>query len=682
MPHASIRLLAGVDQNRTLALNEAAISTSQLIRFLPDRTGAGLVQKYGGWQKFFPNTIGSTIKALWAWADTNITNWLAVGATGSLDVISNGSLSDITPRATTDNVVVDASTVSGSATVTIVDTGSNITSYDSVFIQTQIAVGGLVLFGVYPTTAIGANSYSIQATDALGNPALATATVNNAGAVPTFTTTSGSALVSVTLAAHGLVVGDTFTVLVSTTVGGIVIYGNYSVASVTNANSFVIQGSSAATSSAGPTGMNAGLARYLYYIGYGPPATGAGYGVGGYGTGGYGSGVTPAANNGTAITATDWTLANWGGTLVANPQGDAIYVWDPLTNNDNASVIPEAPTANNGVFVAMPQRQIVAWGSTFTGIVDPLLVRWCDVENYRVWIGQPGNQAGSYRLPRGSKIVGGFQLPQQGLLWTDLALWAMRYVNSEDVYSFTEIGTGCGLIDHKAMASLNGTVCWMGQKQFFRYTSEGVSQLPCPIWDVVFQQLDTNYTENIRAAPNAQFNEVTWFYPVTGSNGVPTNYVKVNLALGQWDYGTLARTAWIDQSVLGPPIGAGSDQYIYQHETTNDADGVPMTATFRTGYLALSEGNDMVFIDQFWPDMKWGFFGGAQSANVQVTFYVANYPGDTPVAHGPYTLTQATEYITPRFRGRLMALEFGSSDIGSFWRLGTPRYRWQPDGRF
>ena len=42
MPHQALKLLPGVDQNKTPALNEAAISDGQLIRFIPDRTLGGL----------------------------------------------------------------------------------------------------------------------------------------------------------------------------------------------------------------------------------------------------------------------------------------------------------------------------------------------------------------------------------------------------------------------------------------------------------------------------------------------------------------------------------------------------------------------------------------------------------------------------------------------------------------
>jgi hypothetical protein len=52
MPHASVKLIPGVDQRRTPALNEAGISESNLIRFVPDRQGYGLVQKLGGWKSY------------------------------------------------------------------------------------------------------------------------------------------------------------------------------------------------------------------------------------------------------------------------------------------------------------------------------------------------------------------------------------------------------------------------------------------------------------------------------------------------------------------------------------------------------------------------------------------------------------------------------------------------------
>jgi hypothetical protein len=334
------------------------------------------------------------------------------------------------------------------------------------------------------------------------------------------------------------------------------------------------------------------------------------------------------------------------------------------------------------MFVAMPQRQVVAWGSTFTGIVDPMLIRWSDVNDYDQWIGLITNQAGSYRLPKGSRIVQCIQGPQQGLVWTDLGIWAMQYSGPPYVYQFNELGTGCGLIGSKAAGSVNGIVYWMGQSQFYRLSGDGVTPIRCPVWDVIFQDLDTTNLDRIRFAANSRFGEIAWYYPTYGNGGENSHYVKYSFVLDQWDYGALGRTAWINESVLGPPIGAGDNTYIYQHETSPNADGSPMLSSFQTGYFVITEANEKMFIDQIWPDMKWGYYGGTQGANVLITFYVADYAGQTPLQYGPYTMTQATTFLTPRFRGRLVSVKIESNDIDSFWRLGNIRYRFQPDGRY
>jgi hypothetical protein len=179
-------------------------------------------------------------------------------------------------------------------------------------------------------------------------------------------------------------------------------------------------------------------------------------------------------------------------------------------------------------------------------------VRWCDVNNFNNWYDTVVDQSGNFRLPKGSKIVGGIQGPQQGLLWTDLGVWSMQYIGPPDVYSFNELGNGCGLIAQKAAASINGVVYWMSQAQFFSLTSTGVTPIVCPIWDTIFQNLDQTNLRKIRIAPNSLFSEVSWYYPSKQGGGEVDSYVKYNFVMQKWDYGSLARSAWINQSVVGP----------------------------------------------------------------------------------------------------------------------------------
>src|ERR1700685_1503120 len=129
--------------------------------YSPD--GISLVQKLGGWSKFYPSPIITNIvRALWAWQDLNLNEHLAFGTDEGLStesqlaVITGGVLEDITPWLQPTPLfapeLAAISTIAGSATVVITDfetAAYPITSVNSVYIATQIAVGGLILFGSY-----------------------------------------------------------------------------------------------------------------------------------------------------------------------------------------------------------------------------------------------------------------------------------------------------------------------------------------------------------------------------------------------------------------------------------------------------------------------------------------------------------------------------------------------------
>lgn len=676
MAMVALKLIPGVNAEYTETLNESGISTSDMIRFK-----AGLPQKRGGWTKYYPFAVDGVPKALLAWQDLNSVGRLAVGATEQLSVIANGTQTDITPQELLSDFTPDFSTTNLSTSVEVTDPNiANLTTFDAVFFNTPISVGGVILSGLYPIDTItGTDSYTITAGTA------ATATVSNGGAVPAFATTDGSATVDVTFEDHGLAVGGSIDLPIATTVGGVEIEGTYLVTDVANADEFSITAASGATSTA--TGdMNGGDAQLLYYIGLGPAATGVGYGLGGYGEGGYGTGVVPSVQTGDPITATDWSLTNWGEILLANPKGGGIYFWRPRSGFQNAIVVPSAPAFSGGIFVAMPIQILVAWGSTVTLDIgaqqDPLLVRWSDAEDFTNWTVSAITQAGSFRIPSGSEIRGGLQGPQQALIWTDLDLWAMRYLGATLAFGFNKISSGCGLVGPHAATVMGASVYWMSNGNFFELSGNGVRVIPCSIWDLVFQDLDTNNAHKCVAAANSGFNEIEFFYPsVSGGTGECDKSAKFNVLEGVWDPNVLPRSAWIDESVLGEPIGTTPSGIIYQHEVSQNADGAPLNYYYETGYFVISEGQDMAFVDWFFPDMKFGEAGGDQTATVLVTIFVANYPNGAETVFGPFSMTQAKAYVNTRLRGRQIKLRFSGNDLDSFSRLGNMRYRVARDGR-
>lgn len=683
MPYGEVQLVPGVNVEKTPTLLETGYVSTTLVRYKD-----GLVQKYGGCSRYYPFSIGQGVpRDLHAWQDLNGTQRLAVGSTAGLTMITSATTpTDITPQTLLSDIAPNFSTVISTPTVTIVDANiANVTTYDAVYFNTPIFVGGLVLSGIYQIASIvGVTSYTITAA------ASATSTVNNVGSVPVFTTVSGTAFVSVNITAHGLAVGDSIFLPIATTGNGVTIDGHYVVTAITDPNNFQITAANTATAN-GSFSMNAGLAEFLYYINLGPPAVGTAYGLGNYGAGPYGTGGTTGSQTGTPITATDWTSDNWGEILLECPQNGGVYAYDPTGGFTNAGLVSTAPTFNGGIFVSSKQQILICWASTTQRSIgiqqDPMLVSWSDSGDYTNFLASSTTQAGSFRIPFGTKIMGGLAVQNQNLISTDLDLWAMNYQGQPFIYGFNMIGSGAGFISSHCAQALRNGVYWMGQTNFYSYTGAGVTVVPCPVWDFVFQQINRSSTDNVRAMPNTPFNEVGWLFPSTAStNGECDCYVKFNVTEpGQpWDIGpsnSLPRSAWIDQSLLGMPLSATTGGIIFSQETTNNIDGGPMNWAFTTGFFYISEGEEWAFVDLVIPDFKFGFYNGSTGASISMTISAVNYPGDTPQTFGPYTITSATQQIALRIRARQMSFTFQGGDSGSFFRLGKVRYRWAPAGR-
>lgn len=663
MPYGSVLLQPGVDVEKTPTLNVAGVSQSSLIRYRE-----GLIQKYGGWTSFIGTTVTGLPRDLHAWEDLNNNKHLAIATIGTasqLAMITGTTIASLTPQIYTSNFTPAFGTQQALELINIFDPNiGDLTTggTPSVVFNTPVSVGEVILSGSYLVTEANASVTQFFASYA------AASTIASGGLVPQFTATTNASGVNVRLPNHNLATADIVVFNLSTNVGGLSIVGAYSVVTIPNINNFTIQTPLSATSST-TVFMNKGLAQIVYNLSF------------------------PAGPSVPLVTNSDWTSDNWGEILLACPAGGTIWQYDPVLYSwlPNAYPVGTAPAANNGIFVSTSQQILIAYGSSVNQSLgfeqEPLLVQWSDSGNYAQWTPSSTNQAGNYVIPTGSKIIGGMATPNQNLIWTDEDCWSMNYLGFPLVYGFNKIGSGAGLISSHAAQQLSGNVYWMGPQNFYSMTSNGLAVIPCSVWDFVFQNLNANFVQNVRAMPNTPFNEVGWLFPSNASvNGECDCYVKYNTVEpnAPWDFGpsnALQRSAWIDQNVLGNPIGADSSGNIWQHEMGNNNGALAMVSSFTTAYFMLGDGEDFAFIDQILPDFIWGDYGGAQTATINLTFNVVNYPGDTPTSYGPYAVTRATEFITVRFRGRQMSITVESGDLNSFWRLGRIRYRFARSGR-
>jgi len=425
-----------------------------------------------------------------------------------------------------------------------------------------------------------------------------------------------------------------------------------------------------------------------------------------------------AAASGDIVTAPGlWSLDNLGNKLVATINGGESFEWDsnPITaNNTRATIISGAPTASAFSLVSTPDRHLIFFGTETTigtkSTQDPMFVRFSSQEDINTYTPSATNTAGTQRLADGSKIVGAIRGRDAIYIWTDTALFIMRFVGPPFTFSFQQVGTNCGLIGQNAAVEVDGTAYWMSENGFFRYTGK-LESLPCLVEDHVYDDINTIPKQHINAGLNNLFGEVMWFYPNSGSGTVNRmvcyNYLDSSNERPVWTVGTLARSAWQDSAVFGKPhateydadgttaatskdhvIGCtdGTSTY-FEHETGLDQIKEGATTSivaniesgdFDIGQQGLAgDGEFMMKIRRVVPDFL------SQTGDARVTLNLRDFPNDTAASSslGPFTISSGTQKIDTRARARSISLKIDNTSTSQFWKLGTFRIDYQPDGR-
>jgi hypothetical protein len=425
-----------------------------------------------------------------------------------------------------------------------------------------------------------------------------------------------------------------------------------------------------------------------------------------------------AAASGDIVTAPGlWSLDNLGNKLIATINGGESFEWDSNptgANNTRATIISGAPTASAFSLVSTPDRHLIFFGTETTigtsSTQDPMFIRFSSQEDINTYTPSATNTAGTQRLADGSKIVGAIRGRDAIYIWTDTALFIMRFVGPPFTFSFQQVGTNCGLIGQNAAVEVDGTAYWMSENGFFRYTGK-LESLPCLVEDHVYDDINTIPKQHINAGLNNLFGEVMWFYPNSGSSVVNRmvcyNYLDSSPERPVWTVGTLARSAWQDSAVFGKPHATEYDtssngtsgsstfvqgnvdgvSYYYEHETGLDQirEGATtsITASIESGDFDIGtqglagDGEFMMKIRRVIPDFL------AQTGDARITLNLRDFPNDTSASStlGPFTVTSGTQKIDTRARARSISLKVDNTSTSQFWKLGTFRIDYQPDGR-
>lgn len=693
MPYVSLKINPGIDVEATPLLNEAGFSFSAAVRFFN-----GLPEKVGGWQHINNTPLTGTATGMHAWSDLAGNSYIAIGTDQFLELFYGGALYNITPIRATTNPAVDFSNTNNSAIVTVIDTANGSVATDWINLVVPVGLSGdkqnsgLTLQGYFQVlTEIDANSYTITAPDTI------LPSHSHEGAVPLFTTVSGNGNVTVVLNSHGLIAGNPFAVQVSTAVGGFTLFGMYTVITVIDANSFTIQPGGLASSSTSVS-ENGGFARIQYLIHSGLASSAYSSAGGGYGIGPYGGGSYGTSSTGTVLIGLrQWFLDNFGQDLIGNYNGSPLYVWTPPAGSGPAVALDVAnfpsaldpPLQVNVSFVSDPQQMVIVLGVNEVGgsTFDPLLVRWCDIGDFTDWTPDTSNAAGSFRIPTGSKLIGGISAPNFITIWTDIDMWLMTFLGGSGtlVWGFTKVATGVDLLAARSCAVYRNIVYWISSNGFFAFDGNAIHQIPCPVWDKFWYNLNRTQVDKVNAQVNSWFQEISWAFPSLTGDGSVDGRITYNIRENVWTYDdapTLtARTSWIDDNVYGSPIGTDTSGYMQQQDTDGvyDADGVPLPSLIRTGWFSVSEGTLVTMIERLAGDV----IANGGDATVQITVFMQDYPNGPVRTYGPfnYNPVSGPPYSIVRARGRFASIQISTSSLGVFWRLGNLRYLAKPSGR-
>lgn len=380
-------------------------------------------------------------------------------------------------------------------------------------------------------------------------------------------------------------------------------------------------------------------------------AVNTGFSGGFYGSSFYG---TSRPDTGNYSEATTWSLDNWGEYLVACSVSDGtLWEWQLNTAAD-AAAIANAPTGNLGLMVT-EERFLFALGAG--GV--PRKVQWCDRENNTDWTPSATNEAGDIELQTSGQIMAGVRTRGQSLILTDIDAHSVTYVGPPFVYGFERVGTACGLIARKAVASTDNGVFWMGPNGFFLYNGTNVQEIPCDVYDYVFGDINPAQVSKTWAMTLGQQGEIWWFYPSSASSEID-RYVAYDFKEGHWMTGELSRTCGVDRGVFKYPFMANTSGDLIEHEVGLNYDGASIYA--ETGPISLQNGDQIMSVRQLIPDEK-------NLGDVSATFKTRFYPTDTERSYGPYSMANPTSV---RFSGRQIRMRVDGERL-SDWRVGTMR---------
>ena len=712
MPMTTLKFRPGIVSDITSYSAEGGFVDGDKVRFR-----FGFPEKFGGWEKYSPNTYLGSARRLHNWVALDGSDFMGIGTHLKYYIEEGQTFNDVTPiRQTTSAGDVTFSATDGSTTITVSDPAHGANEKDFVTFSGAVSLGGVITADILNqeyqiTSLISSNSYEITASVAAnssdtgnGGSSVVGAYQINVGLDNTVGgtgwgagqwsgTTSGALATTIN---EGAEYSNSDTTLTVTSGTGIVatdlilIEEELLTVSSVSTNDLTVTRASSGTTAA--THADGTLVRLAVgnadsandFVGWGNAA----------------SVTVPGAQ------IRFWSHDNFGEDIIMNPRDGGIYYWDKTNGLGNRAVELSAtstysgetsvPTIAKQVLVSDQDRHVIVFGcdglganSSATqgnGVQDPLLIRFSSQENPVDFFPTATNTAGDLRLGGGSTFVQAVETKQQILVFTNKTLHAMKFIGPPFTFGLQELSKNITIMSPFSAIAVEDAVFWMGVDTFYVYSGGQTIQLPCTVKDKVFLDFNFEERDKVHVGLNSEFSEILWFYPSSAGTEID-KYVAYNYLEKVWYYGTLVRQAWLDRGIRNLPQATGN-QYLYNHEVGFDDDGSAMTSFIESASIDIGDGDKFLSLKQVIPDIK---FSGSTSVNPDVSFTMKsrNNPGanfnettsNTAQRSATSPVEQFTEKLNYRLRGRSFALRIDSTSLGTKYKLGTPRVDIREDGR-
>ena len=726
----------GIDKQNTSAGAENRWIDSDNVRFR-----YGLPEKVGGWSSLVSDSIVGVVRKQHSFVDLDGNRYVALGSDKFLLIYFEGQLHDVTPvKATISSVVMSAQDATQEVSLTF-SSAHNLESGDIILLDNVTVPSGIgltdaafedklfqvtrvtssliaIVTGSQTTTgAAGGGSCSVIPYEKVGPAAQSYGYgfgIGNYGGNVSgvATTTLNGALLADTAGTGGSGTAITLTSVTGFPTGGGTIAVGNELITYTGISSNDLTGITRGTNGTATVGTSNGQAHSS-----GATVTNA------TNFSGFGS----AVNASTVVLEPGlWSLDNFGQVLIATIANGKTFTWNagaatPLLNRASTTTSGFAtgsnPTASRVTLISPTTRHLIHLGTETTigdtTTQDDMFIRFSDQEDINTYIATSINAAGSQRLQDGTKIVGALKAKETILIWTDNALYTMKFIGSPFTFGFEQVGTNCGLIGKNAAVEIDGSAFWLSPNGFFLFDGT-VKSLPCSVEDFVFNDFDTTKGQQVAAGLNNLFTEVTWYYP-SSSSDFNNKYVVFNYGENCWYTGTEARTSWMDGTIYPAPYatkysstadgtfpavigqdGLGQTKY-FEHEIGTDQVNEDGSTTIVPSFIKSFDfdlqqrqrdargrssgpslaGEIFLAVRRFVPDFK------TLAGNAKVTLAVKRYPqqSDTSTSLSPFTIDSSTDKKDTRARGRFVNFKIENDSNGEEWRFGTFKLDIQPDGR-